>query len=52
MRISRKAGACRHKRQGQSHYCNSSFYHAAIPPEMPVGVNTNSRASGVRPLNS
>jgi len=39
MRIGRKASACRHKRQDSSHYCNSSFHHAAIPPEMPVGVN-------------
>ena len=40
VRVGREAGACRHKRQSQSRYCNSSFHHAAIPPEMSVGVNT------------
>src|SRR5947207_4217354 len=52
MRIGRKTSCYRQKRQSQSHHCNSSFYHAAIPPEMPVRVNTNSRADGARPLNS
>ncbi|PYK45491.1 MAG: hypothetical protein DME46_04080 [Verrucomicrobia bacterium] len=41
MRIGRKTGCCRHKRQSQSHYCNSSFDHAGIPAEVPVGVNSN-----------
>jgi len=46
VRTSRKTGCCRHKRQDHSHYCNSSFYHAAIPAELPLDVNTNSSGQG------
>src|SRR5439155_2177061 len=40
--VGRKTSCGCHKRQGRSQYCNSSFYHAAIPAEKPLAVNTNS----------
>ena len=42
VRVGRKTSCCCHKRQGHSHYCNSSFYHGAIPAETLSTVNNNS----------
>src|SRR5439155_4574135 len=44
VRVGRKTSYYCRKRQGRSYYCNSSFYHAAIPAEIPLAVNTNSSA--------
>src|SRR6266403_3226030 len=51
VRVRRKTGCCCRKRQGYSHNCNSSFYHAAIPAEMPLGVNTNHLNRGLHGFN-
>src|SRR6266480_5185369 len=52
VRVGRKTSCCCRKRQGRSQYCNSSFYHAAIPAEIPLDVNNNSKLAKRSTLNA
>src|SRR6266536_1338308 len=52
LRVGRKTSCCCRKRQGRSQYCNSSFYHAAIPAEIPLDVNNNSKLAKRSTLNA